>query len=341
MLILGITLIVVFYSLILVMGICVSRRENSAESKSKMISAEKSLGLLVGVLSLTATEVGGAFITGTAEAVYTRGLLWAIAPIGYSLSMTINGAFFVRKLRDRKHVTLIDSLQLAYGRGLGAAIYFPSCVGDVCWTAAILSALGSTLEIVLGVSRAVSVPVSALVVVTYTYLGGMYSVAYTDTVQVAFMFCGLFLVLPSICTSERVDWKAADHKDWLGIVEPKSALEFIDTWLLVVLGGIPWQPYYQRALAMTSNRGAFLLSFIATVCSLLCMVPPVVIGVAARTVEWNSTEIGRLDFKAEDVLPALIRLETPPLLSYISLAAIRYKQLYFSYIFNANSSFSL
>jgi hypothetical protein len=37
------------------------------------------------VRSQVATEVGGAFVNGTAEEVFNRGLLWCIAPAGYSI----------------------------------------------------------------------------------------------------------------------------------------------------------------------------------------------------------------------------------------------------------------
>ena len=59
-----------------------------------------------------ATEVGGAFVNGTAEEVYNRGALWCIAPVGYSISMSINGLFFVKQLSDKKCVTCIDALQV-------------------------------------------------------------------------------------------------------------------------------------------------------------------------------------------------------------------------------------
>ena len=56
--------------------------------------------------------------------------------------MTVNAFFFVDKLRSRHYVTLIDSLQDTYGNVLGGLIYLPSCLGDICWTAAVLTALG-------------------------------------------------------------------------------------------------------------------------------------------------------------------------------------------------------
>ena len=63
--------------------------------------------------------------------------------------MSINGMFFVSKLRSKSYVTCIDALQASYGKYVGAIVYLPSCIGDICWTAAVLSALGTTLAVIL------------------------------------------------------------------------------------------------------------------------------------------------------------------------------------------------
>ena len=47
--------------------------------------AGRSLGFFVGIWTLVATEVGGVFVNGTSEVMYTQGALWALAPIGYSI----------------------------------------------------------------------------------------------------------------------------------------------------------------------------------------------------------------------------------------------------------------
>lgn len=39
------------------------------------------------VFIFKATWVGGAFVNGTAEAMFTKGLAWCQVPIGYSLSL--------------------------------------------------------------------------------------------------------------------------------------------------------------------------------------------------------------------------------------------------------------
>ena len=63
--------------------------------------------------------------------------------------MSINGLFFVHKLRKKCYLTCIDALQSTYGKNAGALVYLPSCIGDICWTAAVLSALGTTLAVIL------------------------------------------------------------------------------------------------------------------------------------------------------------------------------------------------
>lgn len=58
-------------------------------------------------LFFAATWVGGGYINGTAEYVYTPGLglLWTQAPLGYSISLAIGGLFFAKKMR--REVSLV------------------------------------------------------------------------------------------------------------------------------------------------------------------------------------------------------------------------------------------
>ena len=49
-----------------------------------------------------ATWVGGGYINGTAEYVYTPGygLVWTQAPYGYAIALVLGGIFFAKKMRD-------------------------------------------------------------------------------------------------------------------------------------------------------------------------------------------------------------------------------------------------
>lgn len=50
---------------------------------------------------------------------------------------------------------------------------------------------GSTVAIILDVDKTTSIIVSAAIAVCYTLLGGLWSVAYTDLVQLFFIAVGL------------------------------------------------------------------------------------------------------------------------------------------------------
>uniref|UniRef100_A0A1B0D5P6 Uncharacterized protein n=1 Tax=Phlebotomus papatasi TaxID=29031 RepID=A0A1B0D5P6_PHLPP len=84
----GVVSIVLFYLLILGVGIWAGRKkEEGNDSEEEVMLAGRSIGLFVGIFTMTATWVGGGYINGTAEAIYTSGLVWCQAPFGYALSL--------------------------------------------------------------------------------------------------------------------------------------------------------------------------------------------------------------------------------------------------------------
>lgn len=72
--------------------------------------------------------------------------------------------------------------------------------------------------------------------------------------------------------------------DWLGTIPLASVGSYIDVYLLIILGGIPWQVYFQRVLACRSPQQAQYLSCIAALGCLTLAVPPAIIGSVARVV---------------------------------------------------------
>ena len=87
---------------------------------------------------------------------------------------------------DRGYTTLLDPFQEKYGSKIGGLLFLPAILGNILWGAAILNALGSTLSVILGLDNTAAVLTSAGVAVLYTLFGGLYSVAFTDVIQ---LFC--------------------------------------------------------------------------------------------------------------------------------------------------------
>jgi high affinity choline transporter 7 len=99
--------------------------------------------------------------------------------------------------------------------------------------------------------------------------------------------------MPFVLTSEPVagNWENKTS-DWLGTIpEPKMA-SWIDAIIMLMLGGIPWQGYFQRVLSASSDESAKILSFCGAIGTTLLVIPPVVIGASARIADWSLTSLG-------------------------------------------------
>lgn len=72
--------------------------------------------------------------------------------------------------------------------------------------------------------------------------------------------------------------------DWVGTIPQASIGSYADIYLLIILGGIPWQVYFQRVLACRSAQQAQYLSYIAAFGCLILAVPPAILGSVARVV---------------------------------------------------------
>ena len=101
------------------------------------------------------------------------------------------GIFFANKMRQQGYITMLDPLQDAFGERMGGLLFLPALCGEVFWAAGILAALGATIAVIIDMEQSTSVILSACIAVFYTLFGGLYSVAYTDVIQLFCIFIGL------------------------------------------------------------------------------------------------------------------------------------------------------
>ncbi|ELU16697.1 hypothetical protein CAPTEDRAFT_113629 [Capitella teleta] len=333
----GLVGVIAFYVVILVIGIYASWKTKSLKSTDSedLLVAGRSIGLFVGVFTMTSTWVGGGYINGTAEVVFTpgSGLMWCQAPVGYSISLMLSGILFAKKMREAGYVTMLDPFQEKYGSVMAALLYLPALLGDIFWTGAILSALGASLSVIIGLEHTWAVIASAGISMLYTLLGGLYSVAYTDVVQLGCIFVGLWLCVPFALTHEAVSSissTAGGPDGWLGEdnLSGKFIGLYIDSGLLLVFGGIPWQVYFQRVLSQKTPARAQILSFLAAAGCIIMSIPPLLIGAIAKSTDWNATgytSFGTVPIPADDyklILPMVLNFLTPVPVAVIGLGAV-------------------
>jgi high affinity choline transporter 7 len=79
------------------------------------------------------------------------------------------------------------------------------------------------------------------VVIFYTLFGGLYSVAYTDVVQLGFIFIGLWIAVPFAMKHKGVGSIITTWPEWRGRIDKSQLVEWTDSMLLLIFGGIPWQ----------------------------------------------------------------------------------------------------
>lgn len=76
----------------------------------------------------------------------------------------------------------------------------------------------------------------------YTMFGGLYSVACTDALQLACIVIGLGVAAPFSTLHPAVSFeKNLARHEWLGEIKNEDLAEWVDSMLVLVFGGIPWQ----------------------------------------------------------------------------------------------------
>ncbi|XP_032776647.2 high-affinity choline transporter 1 [Daphnia magna] len=326
----GLVSVIVFYLVVLAVGIWAGwkhgKKSNKETGTESVMLAGRNMGVFVGIMTMTATWVDGGYIMGSAEVVFTSGVVWCQAPFGYAVALFLGGLFFAGPMRSAGYHTMLDPFQEKYGAKIGGVLYLPALCGEILWSSAILASLGSTLSVILGLDNTISVLVSASVAMLYTLFGGLYSVAYTDVVQLFCVAFGLILCVPFAWSNPAVDMSSTSPATWGGTIETHNIGVYTENYLLLIMGGIPWQVYFQRVLAFRTPKQAQTMSYVAGLGSILMAAPPILLGVVATATDWSIATNGSINVTAEEngkiILPLVLQYLTPAWVSYVGLGAV-------------------
>ncbi|XP_053166802.1 high affinity choline transporter 1-like [Hemicordylus capensis] len=333
----GLVALVVFYVTTLAIGIWASwksKKQKSNKPTEVAMVGGRSINFCIGLFTATATWVGGAYINGTAEIVYlpSRGLVWVQAPVGFALALLVGGLFFVNPMRSKNYLTMMDPIQEAYGNVMGTLLFIPPLIADIFWFAAVLASLAATMKVILDIQGYLAIIISACTVIIYTLLGGLYSVAYTDVIQLVFLMVSLWFCIPFAMmnsATESIPYTAVHDSfqtPWLGNLDVQFVGRWLDDFLYLVLGGIAWQTYFQRVLSASSSKQARVISYLSGVGCFVMAIPAVLIGAVAASTDWNQTNYGlpTPNDRGESalILPLVLHHLCPPYVSIGGLGAI-------------------
>lgn len=293
--------------------------------------------LWIATLTMTATWVDGGYLLGTAEGAFASGLpLGLQGGVCFGLSLVLGGLFFAGRMRRLAYTTLIDPFEARFGSHWAAVLFLPALLGEVLWSAELLVAIGATLGSVLGIELGAAILLSASVVTIYTVVGGMWSVAYTDAFQLLLVALGLAVAVPWALDAVG-GWTAVTElyqrarPDQISVLPPMQAggswteasiTGWWDVTVMLLLGGIPWNCYFQRVLSCPTPATARWHSILAGMLTVALTLPPLLLGVAAFAFPWTPPLQAQLTAEPSHALPFLLQHAVPVPVALLGLAAI-------------------
>jgi solute:Na+ symporter, SSS family len=175
--------VIAFLAVSLIVGTLTSRLVKKS-SKRYMI-AGKSLPLFFVGTMLAAQSIDGNSTLGNVSLVYQFGF-WAGAaiPIGLSICLFLTGTVYGARLNKMAMLTLPDFFYRRFGNGAEGISGILMMVSFIVLVAGNFAASGFILSTVLGIDFFWAMLIAAIVVLIYTYAGGLFSSAYTDIFQI-------------------------------------------------------------------------------------------------------------------------------------------------------------
>jgi Na+/proline symporter len=147
--------------------------------------AGKSLPLFFVGTMLAAQSIDGNSSLGNVSLVYQFGF-WAgaVIPIGLAVCLVLTGAFYAKKLNKMSMLTLPDFYYRRFGAGPEGISAILMMISFIVLVAGNFAASGFILSAVLHIDFFWAMLIAALVVLVYTFAGGLFSSAYTDIFQI-------------------------------------------------------------------------------------------------------------------------------------------------------------
>ncbi len=320
-----ISIIIGIYMLVM-MGIGIYSKTKIKDSADYHLAGRR-LGPIMLAGTLAATEIGGGSSVGVASKAYGA---WGLSAGWYVVSAGL-GIFLVSFIAPYMRRALATTVPEIIGRRYGKTSYVITSVLSflalIALAGAQITATATIVNVLTGFDMTMAILISGLVVVFYTYLGGMWSVTLTDFVQFFCIVFGFAIAVPfalnNIGGVSAFEWDKV-AAGWQTVATTLPAEKFDYTKIgwgtivgLVIMyfmtfstGQEAVQRYYSARNEKVAVAGSLLCSLLMTMYAFI----PAVLGLISLTAFPN--------IQANNALATLSVNLLPPVISGVLLSAV-------------------
>ncbi len=281
-----------------------------SKSKSDYLVAGRRLGTFMYSGALSAIVLGGASTVGGIGLGYEHGLSGAWLVVAIGLGILVLSAFFAKRIVKLKVYTVTEMLDLRYGGSSGLISGLVMFLYTLMLTVTSTLAYATIFHVLFGIDNIWGIAIGGVIVVTYSVMGGMWSITLTDVVQFVIKTIGILFLLLPISLIQAGGWGAMRERLGESFFSPWSiGGATIVTYIVVyTLGLLIGQDIWQRVFTAKTPRVSTIGGVISGVYCLVYGVAGAMIGMAVRVLYPNLTSQDEAFATiVQDVLPPGVR----------------------------------
>lgn len=288
----------------------------NVKTEQDFLVAGRRLPLHLSWGALMATWFGSSAIMGATKNSFESGVGGTVLdPFACSATLLLTGFVFASRLWRMQLFTMADFYQKKYG----TVAEFMACLIQVptffCWIGAQYVSLAALAGTYFGFDKLPVILVCAVIILSYTLIGGMWSVTLTDAIQILIAIIGLVVLGFAVAynvgdgnvfTGVSTVLQKSNEENRLSLItswHPYALMAVLGTFLTGLLGNIPGQDLQQRIFSSESERTASLSCILSGILYIIFGLIPVFLGLAAHL--YLSDSITAEDLKAERILPIM------------------------------------
>jgi SSS family transporter len=321
------TFVIIYLLISVCVGLLAATRVHTVKD---FAVAGRSLPVPIVMATVFATWFGAEAVMGISATFAKEGLRGVVAdPFGSSLCLVLAGLFFAPRFYRLNLWTVGDYYRLRYDRRVEVLCTLCIVASYFGWVAAQFKVLGLVLNVVTqgAVSQSLGMIIGAAVVLTYTTLGGMFSVAILDFAQLSVIVGGLLYIAGVLSDATGGVGAVIHHAQAAGRLDffPPPSLQawipFVGAGVTMMLGSIPQQDVFQRITSAKDEQTAVRGSLMGAALYFVFCFVPMFIAYSALLVD--PVKFGSLlERDAQLVLPTLIVEHTPLLAQVMFFGAV-------------------